>query len=293
MVNLTMKREKEIPPRAFVVGTPIYHSKSPKIHNFWLKQYDLQGEYLAQEVISEELRDFLASLKKKGFCGGNVTLPHKQEAFRLADYKDDVATMIGAVNTLWYEGDKLCGTNSDAYGFSANLDDSALDWVAETAVVFGAGGAARAILYALKKRGFERIYLVNRTKQRAENLAEHFGKPVEVYDWHKVHEILHQADLIVNTTSVGMTNPNEEKSASFFYDFHKIKATALVTDIVYTPLITPFLQQAKAHGLRTVDGLGMLLHQAVLGFERWFGIRPQVTKALRTAILQDIGEERG
>ncbi|OLL52883.1 shikimate dehydrogenase [Bartonella henselae] len=293
MVNLTVKREEKIFPRAFVVGTPIHHSKSPKIHNFWLKQYDLQGEYLAQEVTSEEFRDFLTSLKRRGFCGGNVTLPHKQEAFHLANYKDDVATMIGAVNTLWYEGDKLCGTNSDAYGFSANLDDSAPDWMGETALVFGAGGAARAILYALKKRGFERICLVNRTKQRAESLAEHFGKPVEVCDWYKAHEILYQADLIVNTTSVGMINSNEKESTSFFCDFHKTKTTALVTDIVYTPLVTPFLQRAKAHGLRTVDGLGMLLHQAVLGFERWFGIRPRVTKALRATILQDMGEKRG
>ncbi|MBB5073744.1 shikimate dehydrogenase [Bartonella callosciuri] len=293
MVDLTIKSEKIIFPRAFVVGTPVHHSKSPKIHNFWLKQYNLQGEYLAQEIKSEEFRGFLASIKRKGFCGGNVTLPHKQEAFHLVNYKDDIATMIGAVNTLWYEGDKLCATNSDAYGFSANLDDFAPDWVGETALVFGAGGAARAILYALKKRGFERIFLVNRTKQHADDLAEYFGKPIEVHDWYNMHEILYQADLIVNTTSIGMANQKEKKNDSFFCDFHKIKATALVTDIVYTPLITPFLQQAKMYGLRTVDGLGMLLHQAVPGFERWFGIRPQVTKVLRNAILEDMSEERG
>ncbi|WP_317992494.1 shikimate dehydrogenase [Bartonella gliris] len=293
MVNLAIKQEEENFPRAFVVGTPIHHSKSPKIHSFWLKQYGLQGEYLAQEITPEGFGNFLASLQKRGFCGGNVTLPYKQEAFRLANHKDEVATMIGAANTLWYEGNKLCATNSDAYGFSANLDDSAPGWAGETALVFGAGGAACAILYALKKRGFERICLLNRTKQRADNLAKHFGKPVEVHDWHKMHEILSQADLIVNTTSVGMTNPHEKKSDSFFCDFHKTKKTALVTDIVYTPLITPFLQQAKAHGLRTVDGLGMLLHQAVPGFERWFGVRPQVTKALRMAILEDMGEKRG
>ncbi|WP_330169355.1 shikimate dehydrogenase [Bartonella grahamii] len=289
MVDLTIKKTNY--PRAFVVGSPIHHSKSPKIHNFWLKQYGLQGEYLAQEVTSEEFSHFIASLQKIGFCGGNVTLPYKQEAFRLADYKDERATMIGAVNTLWYEGDKLCATNSDAYGFSANLDDFASDWGGETALVFGAGGAARAIIYALKKRGFKQIYLINRTKQRADNLAQHFGKSIKVYDWHKIHEILHQADLIVNTTSIGIKNP-EEKSASFFCDFSKAKKTALVTDIIYTPLITPFLQQAKACDLKTVDGLGMLLHQAVIGFEQWFGIRPQVTKALRTAILEDMGEKR-
>ncbi|PIT71100.1 shikimate dehydrogenase [Bartonella tribocorum] len=289
MVNL--KIEKTNYPRAFVVGFPIHHSKSPRIHNFWIKQYDLQGEYIAQEVTSEKFNHFIISLQKMGFCGGNVTLPHKQEAFRLADYKDERATMIGAANTLWYEGDKLCATNSDAYGFSANLDDFASDWGGETALVFGAGGAARAILYALKKRGFEQIYLVNRTKQRADNLAQHFGKNIKVYDWGKIHEILHQADLIVNTTSIGIKK-EEEKSDSFFCDFHKAKKIALVTDIVYTPLITPFLQQAKACGLKTVDGFGMLLHQAVIGFERWFGIRPQVTKALRTAVLEDMSEEK-
>ncbi|WP_455466082.1 shikimate dehydrogenase [Bartonella sp. B39] len=293
MVDVRINCKKTIFPRAFVVGTPIHHSKSPKIHNFWLKQYNLQGEYLAQEVAPDKFTDFFASIQERGFCGGNVTLPYKQEAFHLANHKDNVATIIGAVNTLWYERDKLCATNSDAYGFCASLDDSVSDWVGETALVFGAGGAARAILYALKTRGFERIFLLNRTKQRADDLAEHFGKPVEVHDWHSADEVFYQADLIVNTTSVGMTNPHEEKNDSFFCDFHKTKTTTIVTDIVYTPLITPFLQQAKAHGLRIVDGLGMLLHQAVPGFERWFGIRPQVTKALRTAILKDMGEETG
>ncbi|EJF89565.1 shikimate dehydrogenase [Bartonella vinsonii subsp. arupensis OK-94-513] len=292
MVDTIIRCKKTI-PRAFVVGTPIHHSKSPKIHNFWLKHHNLQGEYLAQEVSSEEFRDFFRSIQKRGFCGGNVTLPYKQEAFHLAHLKDNVATMIGAVNTLWYEGNKLCATNSDAYGFSANLDDFVPGWGGETALVFGAGGAARAVLYALKKRGFERIFLLNRTKKRADDLAEYFGNPVEVYDWHRAGEILDQADLIVNTTSVGMTTTHEKESNSSFCDFDKTKATALVTDIVYTPLITPFLQQAKAHGLKIVDGLGMLLHQAVPGFERWFGIRPQVTKTLRTEILKDIGEETG
>ncbi|WP_336293764.1 shikimate dehydrogenase [Bartonella sp. CB169] len=293
MVELTIKCQKTTFPRAFVVGHPIYHSKSPKIHNFWLKKYNLQGEYLAQDVIPEEFRDFLVSIKRRGFCGGNVTLPYKQEAFHLVSHKDDIATMIGAVNTLWYEGGKLCATNSDAYGFSANLDDFFPDWAREVALVFGAGGAARAIIYALKKRGFERIYLVNRTKERADDLAEHFGKIIKVYDWHRADEIFYQADLIVNATSTELSSSYDEKNALPFCDFQKTKTTALVTDIVYTPLITPFLKQAKAHDLRIVDGLGMLLHQAVLGFERWFGIRPQVTKALRMAILESMGEETG
>ncbi|WP_455476093.1 shikimate dehydrogenase [Bartonella sp. B17] len=290
MVNLITKCKKTTYPRAFVVGYPISHSKSPKIHNFWLKQYNLQGEYLAQEITPKKFSSFLESIQKRGFCGGNITLPYKQEAFHLANYKDEVATIIGAANTLWYEGDKLCATNSDAYGFCANLDDFSSDWAGGTALVFGAGGAARAVLYALKKRGFERICLLNRTKQRADDLAEYFGKPVEVYDWDNVCESIYQADLIINTTSVGMENKHEKKNDFFFLNFHKVKRTALVTDIVYTPLITPFLQQAKVCDLKTVDGLGMLLHQAVIGFERWFGIRPKVTKKLRTAILEGMGE---
>ncbi|WP_455477044.1 shikimate dehydrogenase [Bartonella sp. B41] len=291
MTNSTKEYRKMICRRAFVVGYPIKHSKSPEIHNFWLKHYNIQGEYIAQEITSEKFNDFFISIQKKGFCGGNVTLPYKQEAFRLATYKDEVSTKIGSVNTLWYEGNKLCATNSDAYGFMANLDDYYPNWAGGIALVFGAGGAARAVLYALKKRKFERIFLFNRTRQRANELAEHFGKPVEVYDWYDANNILFQADLIVNTTSIGMENFHDKKKISFL-NFNKTKETALVTDVVYTPLITPFLQQAKAHNLRIVDGFGMLLHQAVTGFERWFGIRPSVTKDLRTEVLKDMGENK-
>ncbi|MFT4373191.1 shikimate dehydrogenase [Bartonella bacilliformis] len=290
MVDFTVNHKK-ICSRAFVVGYPIHHSKSPKIHEFWLKYYGLHGEYVSEEVTVREFRNFIASIKKN-FLGGNVTSPHKQEAFRLADYKDGIATAIGSANTLWLEGKKLLATNSDAYGFNANLDDFVPGWAGETALVFGAGGTARAILYALKKRKFERIFLLNRTKKNADNLAEYFGKSIKVYDWYRFCEIACHADLIVNTASMDMINFSEEKNG-FFFDFHKAKPTALVTDVVYTPLITPFLQQAKAHNLKTVNGLGMLLHQAVPGFERWFGIRPSVTKELRTAILEDMGENRG
>ncbi|WP_332065234.1 shikimate dehydrogenase [Bartonella sp. CB189] len=293
MINFTIECKKTVHPRAFVVGYPIHHSKSPKIHNYWLKQHNLQGEYLAQEVTFEEFKSFIETMQKRGFCGGNVTLPYKQEAFYLAHLKDEIATVIGAANTLWCEKNKLCATNSDAYGFCANLDEFYPGWSGETALVFGAGGAARAVLYALKKRGFERILLTNRTKQRADDLANNFGKPIEVYDWHKVYEVINQADLIVNTTSVGMQNTYEKKNNLFFIDFQKVKTTVLVTDIVYTPLMTPFLQHAKACGLKIVDGLGMLLHQAVPGFERWFGIRPQVTKSLREEVLKDMGENKG
>ncbi|MCZ2203512.1 shikimate dehydrogenase [Bartonella sp. A05] len=292
MADLTINYKKETCPRVFVVGHPINHSKSPKIHNFWLKQYNLQGEYSAKDIRPEEFSRFFFSLKKRNFCGGNVTLPYKQEAFRLATYKDEIATIIGAANTLWFEGDRLCATNSDVYGFAANLDEFAPGWVGEIALVFGAGGSARAILYVLKKRGFKRIYLLNRTRKHADDLAEYFGKPIKVHDWHNADIILRQADFIVNATSVGMTNFNDKENKPFFCDFHKAKSTAVVTDIVYTPLMTPFLRQAKAQGLKIVDGLGMLLHQAVPGFERWFGIKPVVTKALRSEILENMSEDR-
>ncbi len=222
MVNLTINCEKKEYPCAFIAGYPVHHSKSPKIHNFWLKQYDLQGEYLAKEVTTKEFSNFLMSSQKRGFCGGNVTLPHKQEAFRLATYKDEVATVIGAVNTLWFERQKLCATNTDAYGFSANLDEIAPDWVKQTALVFGAGGTARAILYILKKRGFERIFLLNRTRRRADDLAEYFGKSVEVYDWQNIDKILYQVDFIVNATSVGMTNLYNKQNDTFFLIFIKL-----------------------------------------------------------------------
>lgn len=292
MVDLTKNYKRETYPRAFVVGHPINHSKSPNIHNFWLKQYNLQGEYSAKDVTPEEFSHFFFSLKKRKFSGCNVTLPYKQEAFRLATHKDEIATIVGAVNTLWFEGQKLCATNSDAYGFGANLDEFVPGWVGEVALVFGAGGAARSVLYVLKKRGFKCIYLLNRTRKHADDLAEYFGKPIEVYDWHNADVLLCKADFIVNTTSVGMTNFNDKKSKPFFCNFYNAKSTAVVTDVVYTPLITPFLQQAKAHGLKVVDGLGMLLHQAVPGFERWFGVRPLVTKALRSKILENMGEDR-
>ncbi|MHC5306087.1 shikimate dehydrogenase [Bartonella sp. LJL80] len=277
-------------PRAFVTGYPVRHSRSPQIHRSWLQQYAISGQYDPIEVAPENFAGFIGSLAKDGFCGGNVTLPHKEEAFRLADQKDSVATMIGAANTLWFENGRLCASNTDAYGFAANLDDFAPGWAGGIALVLGAGGASRAVIYALKQRGFERICLLNRTRARADDLAMHFGQPVEAHDWQDVNKLVHAADLIVNTTSLGMENHMAEKSDTLFLNFDKAKSTALVTDIVYTPLITPVLQQARDSGLKIVDGIGMLLHQAVPGFERWFGVRPHVDEALRLKILRDMGE---
>lgn len=271
--------------KAFVTGWPINHSKSPKLHGFWLKHYGIQGSYEAVGVEPENFEQFLKDLLTSGFAGGNVTIPHKEVAFANVDQLDDAAAAIGAVNTLWLEGKKICGGNTDAYGFSANMDQFAPEWrqgnKAKKAIVMGAGGAARAIIYAILEAGFEEVHIVNRTYERAENLANLFGEKCEAHKWDDLHALLSGADFIVNTTSIGMAGSN----ASMMPDLSTLPKSAIVTDIVYTPLETPFLKSANEQGLKTVDGLGMLLHQAVPGFEKWFGIRPEVTDELRYHIL--------
>lgn len=273
--------------KAFVTGFPIKHSRSPLIHGFWLKELGLEGSYEAIEVAPENFVEFATSLEQSGFVGGNVTIPHKEVAFATVGSRDEAAEAIGAVNTLWLENGKLCGGNTDAYGFAANLDALAPDWDnADTALVLGAGGAGRAIVHALQKRGFSRISIVNRTLSRAEELASHFGKGVSAHGWDAAQRVVKEAGLIVNTTSLGMSGHGEAEE--FPLDLSEAQKSAVATDIVYIPLKTPFLAKAEAAGLKTVDGLGMLLHQAVPGFERWFGKRPQVTEALRSYILDDM-----
>lgn len=273
--------------KAFVTGFPIKHSRSPLIHGFWLKELGLEGSYEAIEVAPENFVEFATSLEQSGFVGGNVTIPHKEVAFATVGSRDEAAEAIGAVNTLWLENGKLCGGNTDAYGFAANLDALAPDWDnADTALVLGAGGAGRAIVHALQKRGFSRISIVNRTLSRAEELASHFGKGVSAHGWDVAQRVVKEAGLIVNTTSLGMSGHGEAEE--FPLDLSEAQKSAVATDIVYIPLKTPFLAKAEAAGLKTVDGLGMLLHQAVPGFERWFGKRPQVTEALRNYILDDM-----
>lgn len=276
-------------PHAFVTGYPVGHSLSPQIHRFWLKKYKLVGTYDAVEVKPENFEAFINLLQKKGFCGGNVTLPHKEEAFRLAEKKDQAATRIGAANTLWFENDTLCASNTDGYGFEANLDDFAPGWGGGVALVIGAGGAARAVIYTLEQRGFDCIYLVNRTKSRADKLAGYFGKPVKVRNWSEIDDLVPEVDFIVNTTSLGMKNNLIVQDSKPFIHLDRAKPSVLVTDIVYTPLMTPILLQAKANNLKYVDGIGMLLHQAVPGFERWFGLRPVVDNELRQEILGKMG----
>lgn len=271
-------------PRAFVCGHPIAHSRSPLIHGYWLQHYGIEGAYERADVPPEAFEGFLRDLSGSAYVGGNVTIPHKENACRLVDHLDEAANRIGAANTLWMEGGRLHGGNTDAYGFTANLDAEAPGWSQSgVATILGAGGAARAIVHALQERAFCQIRIVNRTLPRAESLARHFGGVSSAYDWGSLPELLTDTGLLINTTSLGM-----EGGPSLKLDLAPLPSTAIVSDIVYAPLVTPLLAMAQDHRLRTVDGLGMLLHQAVPGFEKWFGRRPVVTPELRALVVADL-----
>ena len=272
---------------AFVCGHPISHSRSPMIHGHWLKAYAIAGDYQAVDVAPDAFEAFIANIKAERFVGGNVTIPHKEAAFAVADSRETVAELIGAANTLWFEDGALHATNTDAHGFAANLDEQTPGWDAcKTALVIGAGGASRAVIHALIERGFQTIHVANRTEGRARELADRFGKKVLPHPFAALNALAADAGLLVNTTSLGMKG-----EGAIPLDMAKVPSSALVTDIVYVPLITPFLADAKAHGLKIADGLGMLLHQAAPGFEKWFGVRPQVTTQLRAMVIADM--ERG
>ncbi|MDB5554153.1 MAG: Shikimate dehydrogenase [Rhizobium sp.] len=275
--------------KAFVTGFPVKHSRSPLIHGHWLKQFDIAGRYQAIEVAPADFAAFIASLKdgSSGFAGGNVTIPHKEMAFALADEPDELATELGAANTLYLRDGRLKATNTDGYGFLNNLDDRAPGWddSKNIAVVLGAGGASRAIIQALRNRGFSAVHVLNRTEARGQELADRFGQRVHAGPMTALAERLAGADLFVNTTSLGM-----DDSDAIDIDFTVMLSGALVTDIVYVPLITPILAQGQAQGMRIADGLGMLLHQAVPGFEKWFSQRPEVTPELRAMIIADMGK---
>ena len=269
-------------PLACIVGWPVKHSRSPVIHRFWLKELGIAGDYLIQPVEPEHIHRFFTGFSTGPYVGCNVTVPHKEAAFAAVSSREPAAAAIGAVNTVWLEGGKLRGDNTDAIGFLANLDQGAPGWDRKpgAAVVLGAGGAARSVLWALLGRGFAPIHLVNRTAARAETLAEKFGPGVRPAAWEELPARLAEARLLVNTTSLGMAG-----EPPLTIDLAPLPADALVTDLVYVPLTTPLLAAARARGLAAVDGLGMLLHQAAPGFERWFGKRPTVTPALRAAVL--------
>ncbi|WP_163270706.1 shikimate dehydrogenase [Chelativorans alearense] len=271
-------------PRAFVCGHPVAHSRSPLIHGYWLQEHGIAGIYERRDVAPEAFETFLRGLARSPYVGGNVTIPHKESAHLLVDRRDEAAEIIGAVNTLWFEDGSLCGGNTDAYGFAANLDSAAPCWAeGSVATVLGAGGAARAVVHALRERGMREIRIVNRTLARAEELAYRFAGPASAHGWDALPELLADTALLVNTTSLGM-----DGAAALVLDLAPLPSSAVVTDIVYVPLETPFLVKAKQRGLRTVDGLGMLLHQAVPGFERWFGVRPEVTPRLRALVVADL-----
>lgn len=270
-------------PLAGVIGHPIAHSRSPALHGYWLKTYGLPGHYVPMDVAPADLETVLRSLPKAGFVGANVTVPHKEAALRLADHVSDRASVIGAANTLVFRADgSIHADNTDGYGFMQNLRAGAPDWVPQDgpAVVFGAGGAARAVLQALAEAGVPEILLTNRTRSRADHLKEEFGQRITVVDWVQAGNVIENAELVVNTTSLGMQGQPELR-----VPLDGLQPGTVVTDLVYTPLKTRLLEQAEAAGCTVVDGLGMLLHQAVPGFERWFGLRPEVTEETRAAVL--------
>lgn len=273
-------------PAAFVTGWPIKHSRSPLIHRHWLKRHGLAGSYDAIAVPEADFASFIDELKSgsRGFRGGNVTIPHKESAFRLSDCPDEKAQELGAANTLWLQQGQLHATNTDGYGFTANLDDCRPGWDnVDRAVILGAGGASRAVIQAVRDRGIGEIHVVNRTVSRAKELADRFGAKIHAHGMPALAEVMAGAGLFINTTSLGMDG---EESVAI--NFSGLETSALVTDIVYVPLETPILEQAREQGYPTADGLGMLLHQAVPGFERWFGHRPTVDRTLRELIIQDI-----
>ena len=271
-------------PLAGVIGHPIAHSKSPKLHGHWLKEHGLDGHYVPIDVAPENLEAVLRMMPKMGYVGANVTIPHKERALEIADQVTDRATLIGAANTLIFlEDGKILADNTDGYGFIQNLRNGAPDWdpTAGAAVVLGAGGAARAVLASLLDVGVPEILLSNRTRARAEQLRDDFGARIKVIEWVQAGNVMEDGATVVNTTSLGMTGKPELR-----VPLDGLNAEAVVTDLVYTPLMTNFLETAQAKGCTTVDGLGMLLHQAVPGFERWFGPRPEVTDDVRRVMLR-------
>ena len=279
--------------KAFVIGHPIGHSRSPLIHGHWLREYGLAGSYERIDVLPVDLASFLASLGERGFVGGNVTVPHKEEAFRLVSEATPRASRLGAVNTLWRMPDGgLGGDNTDGIGFVDNVSEAVgqgWEHQVRTALVIGAGGAARAIVGALLDLGIPRVRITNRNPARAEELVRFDPARVETAPWAGLGRgrALDGADLVVNTTTLGMSG-----QPPLALDLGPLAGSAMVADIVYVPLLTPLLASATVRGIRTIDGLGMLLHQAVPGFEVWFGTRPRVTPELRALIEADIGRSR-
>jgi shikimate dehydrogenase len=271
------------------MGHPVAHSRSPMIHGYWLRTLGIPGAYELKDLTPEAFPDFVTHLAANGYVGGNVTVPHKEAAFRLVDRRDEAAEAVGAVNTLWLENGRLLGGNSDTHGFVANLDDRAPGWDVPggRAVILGAGGAARSAAYALAARGLA-VAVVNRTVERAHKLAQDFRPRVSGHGFDALPRLLPEADVLVNCTSLGMTG-----KPPLEVDLARLKPAAVVYDVVYVPLETDLLAAARARGHRVVDGLGMLLQQAGFGFRRWFGGDPRVTPELRALVEADIRAKTG
>jgi len=268
---------------ACLIGWPAAHSRSPLIHHYWLRTLGIEGGYNIEAVPPEGFAEFVLHLSTHGFVGANVTIPHKERALELS-MPDARARAVGAANTLWYDGQELRSTNTDVEGFINNLDACALRWDQATeALVLGAGGASRAVVFGLIERGIKHIHLANRSLDRARALADQFGASVHPVAWDAIDGLLPRAGLLVNTTSLGMHG-----QPALNVDLGLLPSHAVVADLVYVPLQTPLLSVARARGLKTADGLGMLLHQAVRGFELWFGQRPQVTSELRALVEADL-----
>lgn len=270
-------------PLAGVIGSPVAHSRSPALHGHWLRRYGIAGHYVPMDVAQADLKAALALLPKLGFVGVNVTIPHKEHVLRLADIVTDRAALIGAANTLIFRRDgRVHADNTDGAGFLASLRQGAPRWQpsAGPAAVLGAGGAARAVVAALIEAGVPEIRLANRTRARAETVRGDFGAKVTVHDWAQAGAMVGGAATVVNTTALGMVG-----KPALPVPLEGLSPGTVVTDLVYAPLETAFLAQARAAGCTVVDGLGMLLHQAAPGFERWFGQRPEVDEATRDAVL--------
>ena len=271
------------PPAACLIGWPAAHSRSPLIHHYWLRTLGIEGGYIIEAVPPDEFQDFVFRLSLRGFVGANITLPHKERALALSK-PDARARAVGAANTLWYEDGELRSTNTDIEGFINNLDACAPGWDrAGDALVLGAGGSSRAVVFGLIERGIKRVHLANRTLDRAQALADQFGADVHPVAWETIGDVLPRAGLLVNTTSLGMHG-----QPALEIDVGLLPPDAVVADLVYVPLETPLLAAARGRGLQVADGLGMLLHQAVRGFELWFGQRPQVTAELRALVEADL-----
>lgn len=268
---------------ACLIGWPAAHSRSPLIHHYWLRLHGITGGYSIEAIPPEGFAEFVMHLSTHGFAGANVTIPHKERALQLTE-PDERAKAVGAANTLYYDGAILRSTNTDVEGFISNLDVAAPGWDRTgDALVLGAGGASRAVVFGLVERGIRRIHLANRTMERARVLADQFGARVIPAAWNTLGDLLPRTGLLVNTTSLGMNG-----QPPLDIDLELLPRDAVVADLVYVPLETPLLSAARARGLRTADGLGMLLHQAVRGFELWFGLRPAVTQELRALVEADL-----